>query len=106
MDKYIDFDIIEEDNNFKDILLRQCQKQFQISPEYELVTTTGPHHTKTFTSIVIINGVRHKIGTGKTKKESEQNASKLTLESLDIQLAPVLPNPPIPLVDSVETSPI
>jgi ribonuclease-3 len=105
MNKYIDFDIIEEDNNFKDILLRQCQKQFQISPEYELVTTTGPHHTKTFTSIVIINGVRHKTGTGKTKKESEQNASKLTLESLDIQLAPVLPNPPIPLVDSVETSP-
>lgn len=106
INKYIDFDIIEEDNNFKDILLRQCQKQFQISPEYELVTTTGPHHTKTFISVVIINGVRHKTGAGKTKKESEQNASKFTLESLDVQLAPVLPNPPIPLVDSVETSPI
>jgi|694.fasta_scaffold00200_77 ribonuclease-3 len=106
MNKYLNFDIIEEDNNFKDILLRQCQKQFQISPEYELITTTGPHHTKTFTSIVIINGIRHKTGTGKTKKESEQNASKFTLESLNDQFAPVLPNPPIPRSVSVETSPI
>jgi len=106
MNKYLDFSIIEEDNNFKDILLRMCQKQFQISPEYELITTTGPHHTKTFTSIVIINGIRHKTGTGKTKKESEQNASKFTIESLDFQFAPVLPNPSIPRVVSVETSPI
>jgi ribonuclease-3 len=106
MNKYIDFDIIEEDNNFKDILLRHCQKQFQISPEYELITTSGQHHTKTFTSIVIINGIRYKTGTGKTKKESEQNASKFTLESLDVQNAPVLPNPPVPRVVSSETSPI
>ena len=105
MDKYLDFGVIEEDNNFKDILLRQCQKQFQISPEYELIKTTGPHHTKMFTSIVVINGVRHKTGVGKTKKESEQNASKFTLESLDIQIAPVLPNPPSPRDVSVETSP-
>jgi len=106
MNKYLNFDIIEEDNNFKDILLRQCQKQFQISPAYELITTTGPHHTKTFTSIVIINGTRYKTGIGKTKKESEQNASKFTLESLNYQFAPVLPNPPIPRSVSTETSPI
>jgi len=105
MNKYLDFDIIEEDNNFKDILLRQCQKKFQISPEYELITTTGPHHTKTFTSIVIINGIRYQTGTGKTKKESEQNASKFTLEHLENHVAPVLPNPPVPLEDSTETSP-
>jgi ribonuclease-3 len=105
MNKYINFETIELDNNFKDILLRQCQKQFQISPEYELITTTGPHHTKTFTSIVIINGVRYKTGIGKTKKESEQNASKFTLEHLENQAAPVLPNPPTPREVSVETSP-
>ena len=105
MNTHLNFDIIEEDNNFKDILLRQCQKLYQISPEYELITTTGPHHTKTFTSIVIINGVRHKTGIGKTKKESEQNASKFTLESLDTQFAPVLPNPSTPREVSSETSP-
>jgi ribonuclease-3 len=83
LNKYLDIDIVEEDNNYKDILLRKIQKQFQINPEYELITTTGPHHTKTFTSVVIINGIKYKTGTGKTKKESEQNASKFTLESLE-----------------------
>jgi ribonuclease-3 len=84
MEEHLDIDVIEEDNNYKDILLRKCQKDFQTNPEYELITTTGPHHTKTFTSVVIINGIKHKTGTGKTKKESEQNASKYTLDSLDI----------------------
>ena len=81
IEEHLDIDVIEEDNNYKDILLRKCQKDFQTNPEYELITTTGPHHTKTFTSMVIINGTKHKTGTGKTKKESEQNASKNTLDS-------------------------
>ena len=81
IEEHLDIDVIEEDNNYKDILLRKCQKEFQTNPEYELITTTGPHHTKTFTSVVIINGIKHKTGTGKTKKESEQNASKYTLDS-------------------------
>ena len=81
IEEHLDIDVIEEDNNYKDILLRKCQKEFQTNPEYELITTTGPHHTKTFTSAVIINGTKHKTGTGKTKKESEQNASKNTLDS-------------------------
>ena len=81
IEEHLDIDVIEEDNNYKDILLRKCQKEFQTNPEYELITTTGPHHTKTFTSVVIINGTKHKTGTGKTKKESEQNASKYTLDS-------------------------
>jgi ribonuclease-3 len=84
MEEHLDIDVIEEDNNYKDILLRKCQKEFQTNPEYELITTTGPHHTKTFTSVVIINGIKHKTGTGKTKKESEQNASKCTLDSFNI----------------------
>jgi ribonuclease-3 len=83
MNEFLDLDVIEEDNNYKDILLRKTQKQFQTNPEYELVNTSGPHHTKTFTSVVIINGIKYKTGVGKTKKESEQNASKSTLESLE-----------------------
>jgi len=82
LNEYLDTDVVEEDNNYKDILLRKCQKEFQTNPEYKLITTTGPQHTKTFTSVVIINGVKYKTGTGKTKKESEQNASKYTLEEL------------------------
>tara|TARA_B110001452_G_scaffold255223_1_gene247445 strand:- start:11627 stop:12352 length:726 start_codon:yes stop_codon:yes gene_type:complete len=78
--KFIDFDEILRDNNYKDILLRKCQKMLQLNPEYELISTTGPGHKKTFTSIVIINGTRYCLGIGCTKKDSEQLASKNTLE--------------------------
>lgn len=84
IDKFIDFNVVEEDNNYKDILLRKCQQTMQTNPEYELVSTTGPAHKKVFTSVAIINGKKYAAGTGNTKKESEQVASKNTLEILDI----------------------
>jgi len=84
INEHIDFNFLEEDNNYKDILLRKCQQSMQINPEYELISTTGPAHKKIFTSIVIINGNRYSTGIGNTKKESEQNASKNTLESIQL----------------------
>ena len=84
IDKFINLDTIEEDTNYKDILLRKCQQNLQVNPEYELISTTGPAHKKVFTSVVLINGEKFSTGTGKTKKESEQAASKLTLEILTI----------------------
>lgn len=84
INEYIDFEVLEEDNNYKDILLRKCQQGLQISPEYELVSTTGPAHKKFFTSIAIINGKKYATGTGNTKKESEQIASKNTLDMIDL----------------------
>ena len=83
INKHINFEELEEDNNYKDILLRKCQQSIQVNPEYELVETTGPAHKKIFTSVVIINGRKYSEGTSKTKKESEQIASKLTLEFLN-----------------------
>lgn len=79
INKYINFFDIEEDTNYKDILLRYCQQKIQTNPTYELVSTSGPAHNKNFTSIVLIKGQRCKIGCGKNKKISEQNASKATL---------------------------
>ena len=84
INEFIDFGVVEEDNNYKDILLRKCQQTMQINPEYELVSTTGPAHKKVFTSVAIINGKKYASGTGNTKKESEQVASKNTLEILEI----------------------
>ena len=84
INQFIDFSVIEEDNNYKDILLRKCQQTMQINPEYELVSTTGPAHKKVFTSVAIINGKKYASGTGNTKKESEQAASKNTLEIFEI----------------------
>jgi len=82
INEFINFETLEEDNNYKDILLRKCQQSLQINPEYELISTTGPAHKKIFTSIVIIKGERYCTGSGNTKKESEQIASKNTLEKI------------------------
>lgn len=83
IDKHIEFKVLEEDNNYKDILLRKCQQALQLNPEYELISTTGPAHKKIFTSIVVINGQKYSTGSGNTKKESEQIASKNTLEYIE-----------------------
>ena len=79
INKHINFEEIEEDTNYKDILLRYCQQNIQTNPTYELVYTSGPAHSKNFTSVVLINGIRYNQGYGKNKKISEQNASKETL---------------------------
>jgi len=84
INEHINFQTLEEDTNYKDILLRKCQQNLQINPEYELISTAGPSHKKTFTSVAIINEQRYATGTGNTKKESEQVASKNTLDILQI----------------------
>lgn len=82
INEYIVFSELEEDTNYKDILLRHCQQNMQVNPTYELISSSGPGHNKTFISVVLIKGIKHKQGVGKNKKSSEQEASKLTLVNL------------------------
>ncbi|WP_240152188.1 ribonuclease III [Streptomyces mobaraensis] len=44
-------------------------------PEY-LVTETGPDHEKTFTAAARVGGVEYGTGTGRSKKEAEQQAAE------------------------------
>lgn len=46
------------------------------SLEYVLVNETGPAHDKTFTVSVLVDNIVFGTGTGKSKKEAEQNAAK------------------------------
>ncbi|MDD4690233.1 MAG: ribonuclease III [Eubacteriales bacterium] len=50
--------------------------------EYALYHTEGPEHMRTFFSKVIVDGEEMGEGQGKTKKESEQQAAKEALETL------------------------
>ena len=45
-------------------------------PIYELMKKTGPDHLASFTTRVVIEGFNPSIGTGPSKKISEQNAAK------------------------------
>ena len=45
------------------------------SLEYRLISETGPSHDKTFVFEVVIDGIIYGKGTGKSKKEAEQQAA-------------------------------
>jgi ribonuclease-3 len=78
----LDFNEILIEDNYKDILLRYAQhdKIKPSTPEYTLISTDGPPHNRTFTVAVVINGMQHCQGTGKSKKQAEQIAAFSTLK--------------------------
>lgn len=84
INKYIDFDKILIDDNFKDILLRYCQTNFQTTPNYSIHEILGPPHNRFFKMKCIINETEYEIGEGKSKKDAEQIAAKKTLEFFKI----------------------
>jgi ribonuclease-3 len=50
-------------------------------PEY-VVTETGPDHEKTFTAAARVGGVEYGTGTGRSKKEAEQQAAEAAWRSI------------------------
>jgi ribonuclease III len=66
-------------------------------PEY-LVSETGPDHEKVFTAIVQVSGEAYGEGSGRSKKEAEQEAAATAWRHLRAQLPeqPEHPEPPAP----------
>lgn len=72
----------QENNDYKSKLqeLVQSDKRTLV---YEIIAESGPAHDRTFVARVTMDdGIRMGEGTGKTKKEAEQDAAKNTLEKL------------------------
>jgi len=57
-------------------LLQEMMQTSKKSLEYKLVEEVGPAHDKTYTIEVVVGGITYGKGTGKSKKEAEQNAAK------------------------------
>ena len=68
--------------DYKTLLQELVQKRFKTYPRYELVKRTGPDHNKTFWMEVRINEDAYGPGSGKNKKEAEQNAAEIAYQSL------------------------
>lgn len=80
------FQILYEKNNFVDyktILQEYVDSIKKGNIQYILKSTEGPSHNKVFSSIITINKKKYGQGIAKTKKESEQLAAKVALESFD-----------------------
>ncbi|OGC91342.1 MAG: ribonuclease III [candidate division Zixibacteria bacterium RBG_16_53_22] len=68
--------------NYKGELLERMQGEGRGSPRYEVMEELGPDHIKTFIMSVSVDGIKLGSGQGATKKEAEQKAAKMALESL------------------------
>ncbi|RME04053.1 MAG: ribonuclease III [Planctomycetota bacterium] len=74
-------------DDYKSALQDFCQKNFGITPVYNIVKTQGPDHRKVFEAVVKIGDriFMEQRASGRRKKIAEQAAAKNTLEFLDAQ---------------------
>jgi ribonuclease III len=69
----------EGDRDYKMALQELAAHDLGVAPEYR-VTSEGPDHAKEFTATVFLRGEPHGNGTGRSKKEAEQQAAREALE--------------------------
>lgn len=69
--------------DFKSYLQEITQREFKEIPVYEVVSSEGPEHEKTFTVECRVKGLKT-TGTGRSKKAAEQEAAKEMLKALGV----------------------
>lgn len=75
-------EILNNDENYKSILLELAQGQGLDAPRYEVVAEEGPDHERIFTVQVYVNGVALGQGEGRSKKKAEQEAAGKAIERM------------------------
>ena len=68
--------------DYKTELQEACQSRFGELPKYTVVNETGPDHQKIFEVEIEAEGRPLGKGSGKSKKEAEQHAAQVALETL------------------------
>ena len=70
--------------DYKTKLQEYIQKDPQSSVQYKISREEGPDHAKMFWAAVYLNETELAVGSGKTKKEAEQNAAREALHKLGV----------------------
>jgi ribonuclease-3 len=68
--------------DFKSSLQEKLHDRGQSEPVYKVVNEIGPDHRKVFVVQVLIGGTVISEGSGRTKKEAQQEAARLALQGL------------------------
>lgn len=68
--------------NPKALLQDYCQKKFQQTPQYRVLSEKGPDHSKIFQIAVVVHETELGCGEGPSKKEAQQAAAKNALSGL------------------------
>jgi len=84
MEQHIYFvELITKNTNYKDQLLRWFQSEYHQPPRYKVVNEEGLPHDRVFTMGVLSpDGEIIATAAARNKKEAEQNASRIALETL------------------------
>ena len=69
--------------DFKSKLQEICQAQFKVQPQYKVVRRIGPEHRKIFHVEVLIRNRQYGLGSGRSKKEAEQQAAGAAIRKLE-----------------------
>lgn len=87
IEKHVDLNLLHQDDNYKDILMRFTQTKGIELPEYRVLSQEGPPHKRIFTIqvVITIDGKQHNLGIGRgsNKKDAEQQAAMNTLNMID-----------------------
>jgi ribonuclease-3 len=65
----------EGDRDYKTLLQELASRSLRSMPDYR-IEEEGPDHQKEFTATVFLSGEAHGTGTGRSKKEAEQQAAQ------------------------------
>jgi ribonuclease-3 len=71
------------DDNYKSTLLEYSQGHALGIPRYSVVREEGPEHDRRFTVEVFIGSQSYGFGTGRSKKDAEQDAASHALEKIN-----------------------
>lgn len=67
----------------KSRLQEYLQAKYKTTPIYQVIEESGPEHLRTFTVSALFNEKTIGTGSGKSKKEAEENAAQNALEKID-----------------------
>jgi ribonuclease-3 len=71
-------------SNHKSLLQQLAQRDFGVTPTYEVLEEAGPDHSKSFRVSAQIGGHRYPSAWGRNKKEAEQRAASNALAELGL----------------------
>jgi ribonuclease-3 len=69
--------------NYKSLLQQVAQREFNATPQYQLLDEKGPDHSKCFKVAAVIGRYHHPAAWGRTKKEAEQKAAMNALAHIN-----------------------
>lgn len=81
---YPDIDGKDIFRDYKTMFQEIIQKQTDQRISYRILDETGPDHDKTFTAQVLVGDKPYGEGTGRSKKEAEQNAAKDAISNMKV----------------------